>query len=68
MRSAFHPVSFDRVPLQPVEHGRADLSDSPDSNVGPQPWPSMVALPLIAGLSLALWAAIGDIVATLVAG
>ncbi len=65
MRSAFHPVSFDRVPLQPVEHGRADPSDS---NAAPQPWPLMVTVPLIAGLSLALWAAIGDIVVMLAAG
>ena len=57
------PSSCDRAPfnLTLLEAGAEDRADRGlpcAAAEGPPPWPLRVALPLIAGLSLALWAGI----------
>lgn len=67
------PPSVHRAPLNP-----ASLKPATDDGAGrdrlhaaadePQPWPWRVAVPLIAGLSLALWAGVAGILRVLGAG
>lgn len=55
---AFEPLTLDEADSGPL---RAVATEPP-------PWPWRVALPLIAGLSLALWAGIGWVLRMLGAG
>lgn len=51
--------------LGPNTYGRAAPDRPRDAAGGPTPWPWIVVLPLIAVLSLALWAGVGMIVGML---
>lgn len=61
-------VSSDQALLKPITFGRADAGLSHDTANEPPPWPLIVVLPLIAGLSLALWAGVWGISRMLGAG
>lgn len=51
--------------LEPNAYGRAVLDLPRDAAGRSVPWPWIVVLPLIAGLSLTLWAGVGMIVGLL---
>ncbi len=65
--------SYDRAPLNPaslnpVAGDGADRGRLHAAAEGPRPWPWRVAVPLIAGLSLALWAGLVGMFRVLGAG
>lgn len=64
------PSSFERVASDEVIFDQAAPGPTPAAvpcshRVGPQPLPLVVALPLIAGMSLLLWAGIGALLTSL---
>lgn len=54
--------------LEPNALGRTAADRPRDAADAPTPWPWIVVLPLIAGLSLVLWAGVGMIVGLLGGG
>ena len=60
-------VSFDRGAVQSVVIGVGSPSRSDFSADEPPPWPLVIVLPLIAGLSITLWAGIGRLFGMLIA-
>jgi len=61
-------VSFDRASVIAVAAGAVSTGRSQAATDEPPPWPLVVVLPLIAGLSVALWAGIGRLLGMFITG
>ena len=61
-------VSSDRASFEPITFGKAGAGLSHGAANEPPPWPLIVVLPLIAGLSLTLWAGVWGVLRMLGAG
>lgn len=62
-----HRASFDRGPVQAVAISAVSPSWSDIGAPEPPPWPLVIVLPLIAGLSITLWAGIVRLFGMLIA-
>ena len=61
-------VSFDRSPVRAMASDGASASRLQSSQDEPPPWPLVIVLPIICGLSITLWAGIGRLFGMLIAG
>lgn len=63
--SSFKRIASHEVTSDQAASGPFPAAMSCSESVGPQPLPLVVALPVIAGMSLLLWAGIGKLLALL---
>lgn len=62
LRFSFQRVSLAGVPFEAVAIDAVSCSRVPAATYEPPPWPLVVVLPLITGLSITLWAGIARFV------
>lgn len=67
-RASFKPARFERGVIGPLPAGTVEASLAYGPAADPRPMPLVLALLLIVGLSLTLWAGIGWIVGALIIG
>ena len=60
-------VSFDRGPVRAAATDLVSSSRLQSSTDEPPPWPQVIVLPIIGGLSIILWAGIGRLFVMLIA-
>jgi len=61
-------VSFDRGPVRAMASDMVSSSRLQSSTDEPPPWPLVIVLPIICGLSITLWVGIGRLFGMLIAG